>query len=208
MSEGFLKRYTELPFLLHLLRTKMLTLLSPESWDEKNDSHYLLAYRDQKGLGSVLALCFTLASETYHHWKVFSGSNGGVCINFNRGQFGEWLRSVEQLKGEEVRYVKLDEARDVKPEPDKFPFLKRHAFRDEEEYRLIYETGEPGLSAKDIDLDLTAISAVVLSPWLSKSVSNSVKETIRNIDGCGDMRVFRTTLVNNEEWKRYGNARG
>jgi len=73
-----LRRYTTLPSLLDLLVTKHLTLLTPDSWDDKNDAFYLQQYKDKKKLKAVYAMCFTEGNETYHHWRVFSGGNGGV----------------------------------------------------------------------------------------------------------------------------------
>jgi hypothetical protein len=81
---GAIRRYTELPFLLDFLRTREIALLSPSSWDDKNDAHYLDAYAKAKAEaksaspGAVRALCMTEASETYHHWKVFSSGSSGM----------------------------------------------------------------------------------------------------------------------------------
>ena len=61
-------RYTDSPALVYLLKEQKVTLLDPQSWDDSNDSYYLRLYRERKRLQSVLALCFTQASETYHHW--------------------------------------------------------------------------------------------------------------------------------------------
>ena len=73
MSKEFLRRYTDVPALIYFLRERKITLLDPQSWDDSNDSHYLTLYREKNRLRSVLALCFTQTSETYHHWRVFSG---------------------------------------------------------------------------------------------------------------------------------------
>ena len=61
MSEGFLKRYTELPYLLYALRTKKLTLMNPAAWEDRNDAYFLMRYQERQDCGSVLALCFTRA---------------------------------------------------------------------------------------------------------------------------------------------------
>ena len=49
MAERFLRRYTTLPSLLYTL-----TLLDPQSWDDKNDSYYRQLYKEKKRLKSVL----------------------------------------------------------------------------------------------------------------------------------------------------------
>ena len=42
----FLRRYTELPFLIDFLETKEITLLNPSAWDDRNDSYYLQQYAE------------------------------------------------------------------------------------------------------------------------------------------------------------------
>ncbi len=56
-STESLRRYTDLPALLHLLKHRKITLLDPSTWDDTNDSYYLLKYKERKGLKTVLALC-------------------------------------------------------------------------------------------------------------------------------------------------------
>jgi len=86
MSERHLRRYTNIPALIYLLRKRSITLLDPRSWTDSNDSYYLTLYRDKKSLKSVLALCFTEVNETYHHWSVFAAGSSGICIRFKRSQ--------------------------------------------------------------------------------------------------------------------------
>src|SRR6185437_17104819 len=84
MAEEYLRRYTQLPALLYMLSEKKLTLLDPNSWDDKNDSYFLEQYKLKRKLKTVLALCFSMAQETYHHWSVFADGSAGVCIQFKR----------------------------------------------------------------------------------------------------------------------------
>ena len=46
----FLRRYTELPFVVDFLQTKTLTLLRPISWDDKNDAYYINQYAERHHL--------------------------------------------------------------------------------------------------------------------------------------------------------------
>jgi hypothetical protein len=65
MSDTHFRRYTDLPSLIQILTNRKITLLDPATWDDKNDSFFLSTYKEKKKLKSVLALCFTSASETY-----------------------------------------------------------------------------------------------------------------------------------------------
>src|SRR5438046_430793 len=38
---SYLRRYTDLPALLHILRKQQITLLDPQNWDDTNDSYFL-----------------------------------------------------------------------------------------------------------------------------------------------------------------------
>ena len=42
------------------------------------------------------------------------------------------------------------------------------------------------------------------SPWIPSALSDHVKSTIKEIDGCGAMKVYRSTLISNENWKALG----
>ena len=44
----FLRRYTELPFLVDFLHTKQLTLLRPINWDDTNDAYYINQYAQHR----------------------------------------------------------------------------------------------------------------------------------------------------------------
>jgi hypothetical protein len=116
--------------LLYVLKHRQITLLDPATWDDTNDSYYLLKYKEKKHLKTVLALCLTKAEETYHHWKIFSHGSAGVCINFHRAKLTQALRSQPGVTVRHVKYRKVREARKrIKP-PKLYdlPFLKRLAF--------------------------------------------------------------------------------
>lgn len=207
-KKSILRRYSDLPSLLHLLLRKKLTLLSPKLWDDKNDSHYIEAYKQGKRLESALVLCFTEASETYHHWRVFSNGSSGICVEFDKSKLLlvlEGLAPIEQRKvtAKRVQYKKIKELRESPPELTEFPFLKRYPFRDEKEFRIIFEDKKNALETKELDIELSSIRRLILNPWMPKSLFGTLKELIRRIDGCEKLVITRTTLVDNEEWKNF-----
>lgn len=196
----FLRRYTDLPFLFDYLKTKELALLSPNSWDDKNDSHYIRVYAQSKGVDSIYALCLSEAAETYHHWKIFTSAACGVCIEFNKEALLEHARKISGLRFGRVKYMTLESLRQNEVAVDQLPLIKRQAFRDEAEYRLFVNTSS--LTGNRIPVPASAISRVILSPWMPLSVARNVKDCILDIPGCKTVRVFRSTLVNNESWKK------
>jgi hypothetical protein len=205
-KKTILRRYSDLPSLLHLLQRKKLTLLSPKLWDDKNDSYYIENYRKRRKLASVLALCFTEASETYHHWQVFSSGSSGICLQFDKAKLLSALNGKSGITARQVLYKKINELRASRPKPADYPFLKRYPFRDEKEFRIVFEDQGQALETKEFDIELSCISRISVNPWMPKSLFGTVKELIHTIDSCEKLIINRTTLVDNEEWKDFTEA--
>lgn len=201
--EQSLRRYTELPYLIDYLQTKELVLLNPATWDDKNDSYYIEQFARANGYKSTYALCLADASETYHHWRVFSHGGSGVCIEFDREKLLSAVRAIPDLRAEGVQYKTIDALRSSAPLQDDLPFLKRHAFIDEREFRLFYGSQEKGTPVLRIPVPLNSIKRITLSPWLTKSVVDHVKQTLKSIKGCGSLKIYKSTLVENENWKKF-----
>lgn len=206
MSDTYLWRYTDIPALTYLLNERKITLLDPQSWDDSNDSHYLTLYREKKKLESVLALCFTEASETYHHWRVFAAGSSGVCIRFKRSELLRAIKKQPGFRTGTVTYQKLEEIRDKKLAIRDLPFLKRWAFKHEKEFRMIYESKTENISKLDIAIPLSCIYRITLSPWVHHALSPHVKRMLRSIKGCSTLNIVRSTLIGNMEWKNLGES--
>jgi hypothetical protein len=201
----YLRRYTDIPALIYMLREKQITLLDPETWDDTNDSYFLTLYREKKKLGSVLAVCFTRESETYHHWKVFASGASGVCITFRREELLQAIEKQRGIRTGQVRYLKLDDIRESKAALQTLPFLKRHPFKQESEFRIIYES-PTRIPSLDIPISLSCIQRVTLSPWLHPALSEHVNATLRAVIGRADIKLVRSTLIGNADWKTFGES--
>ncbi|MBA3053805.1 MAG: hypothetical protein FP826_02460 [Sphingomonadales bacterium] len=66
-------------------------------------------YQKEKEIGSILALCCTMATEAYHHWKVFAPGIEGVCIEIDRVALERTLSPNEDIKVRQVEYLKVAE---------------------------------------------------------------------------------------------------
>jgi hypothetical protein len=201
----YLRRYMDLPALVHLLSERCITLLDPETWDDKNDSHFLKVYREKNRLKSVLALCFTRTTETYHHWRVFANGPSGVCISFRRAQLLDAVGKHGGMRCGPVKYLKLSEMGLMKPAIQKLPFLKRYPFGHESEFRIVYESRKQ-VTSIDIPIPLSCIDRITLSPWLNRRLSKHVKRILWSISGCKDLEIVRSTLVSNEDWQKFGES--
>lgn len=202
-NHTFLRRYTNLPAALHTLATRQITLLDPKTWDDRNDAYYLEQYKKRRHLKTVLALCFSQQPETYHHWRVFSDGPAGVCIVFDREHVLAKLSANEGVITGEVQYRTLSKSRKTKFKVHQLPFLKRAGFRPESEFRAIYESHSDEINHLDVPIELSCIRSISLSPWLPLALKDSVVNALRTIDGCEKLRVSRSTLISNEEWKSF-----
>ena len=206
MAEAYYRRYTELPSLIHILSYRELTLLDPGSWDDKNDSFFLSQYRLKGNLKSVLALCFTQANETYHHWRVFAPGSAGVCVRFKGSGLQAAIDKVPGLRMKSVQYLTVKKLKSKKLAKTRLPFLKRYAFQPENEVRLVWESKSEERQSLPVPFELSAVSRITLSPWLHPSLANQVKSLLKSINGCGSLKIYRSTLISNAEWMRYGRA--
>jgi hypothetical protein len=195
-SDGkFLRRYTDLTALFYILKTRTLTLLNPQKWEDNNDSYYLDLYKKHKHLKSLLALCFTAAPERYHLWQVFGARESGVRIRFKRRDLLKEIGRCPELRAEPVDYVKLDKIQNLTRSIDKFPFLKRIGFQDEKEFRIIYESCTEKKEKIDIPISLSCIDKIVLSPWLHPDVFSQTKEVLLSIEGCDALTILHSRLT-------------
>ena len=198
-----LKRYTELPFLIDYLQTKEMVLINPASWDDRNDSFYIEQYAKLTNKKSVYALCLTRSPETYHHWRVFSHGNSGVCIEFNEEVFLDEINKVDGIQAKKISYKTIKSLRNKELSTQELPFLKRYAFKDEKEFRLFYCSEDKKGPVFRVPVQITAIKKIILSPWLPASVVKQIKQTLTLIDGCHSLHIHKTTLVENEDWKSF-----
>ena len=204
--ETLLRRYTELPYVIDYLHTEELALLNPASWDDRNDSFYIEEYARQSEAKSVYALCLADCAETYHHWRVFSHGSGGACIQFKRKEFLAAISEVDGLRSEGVKYKTINALRRAKPISDELPFLKRFAFKNEGEFRLFYTSKAEGPPIHRISVPRACVDRIILSSWLPEVVADRVKTTLKSIPGCSEVKIYRSTLVENEDWKKLANG--
>lgn len=199
---AILRRYTSLASLLALIQDRKLTLVSPTFWEDRNDAFYMGQYKARKDLQTLLALCFSESDETYHHWRVFTHGADGVCIHFRRDDLLAALPIGDGLACGKIRYRKIADLPRLKPKLDELPFLKRQPYGDECEFRLIYEDKNSAAETKGFALPLRTIARVTLNPWLSRPLAAAVKRAIKATPGCSALKVYQTTLLENETWKK------
>jgi Protein of unknown function (DUF2971) len=162
----------------------------------------MAAFTRDKNFKSCVALCFTGAAETYHHWKIFSPGDSGVCIEFNKDAL---LSSFdESFCHRKVQYTKLSELFDTSAKHGDKAFMKRVAFKDEKEYRVVYgDLKKTNAAPKAVPINFRCIERIILNPWIPKSLFDQVCATIRLIPGCEVIAVSRSLLIDSPAWQTF-----
>lgn len=162
-------------------------------------------YKEKRELGGLYGLCAATCSETYHHWRVFTGTADGACLELRRQPLEAMLTQLEGVRFGEVDYLHLDKAEELTPKDvERLRFVKRLGFTAEAEYRITAETAEPQLPALSIDLPLELIGRVELNPWLPSSLAESVTKTLKGLPGCAKLPIRRSRLIDSDRWKKAG----
>ena len=198
-----LHRYTNLVSAIHILQTKSITLLNPATWDDRNDAYFMAEYKRKVAAKTILALCFAERRESYHHWRVFSPGTDGVRIEFDKEKLLLAFQRDPQTKADKMIYSKIGDIKRLKSlDIDRLPFLKREPYKDEGEFRVVYVDEAEILEFKDYPIELSWIRRITLSPWINKALFESLKKTLRSIEDCSRIQISRSTLIENEQWRR------
>lgn len=202
-TNNTLKRFTSLAVAIDMLVSERITLLGPASWEDRNDIAFLEAYRAKRDVRHVFAMCFTQAPETFHHWGVFAKGMEGVRVNIDKKALLTSLQGQECFVWNDVQYLTLDQLDALRSiSVFDLPFIKRFAFRDELEFRLLCECNDTDARQRDVPIQRSWIKSISASPWMPENLFQSVKSAIGALPGCKDVRFQRTTLRENSRWKR------
>lgn len=152
-----------------------------------------------------MASCFVEENEAFHHWKVFAGNISGVCIEFKKEPLLECFKNNSNIIKRQVTYKKIkeleEENKNNQIKNSDLPFLKRHPYRDENEFRIIYKSKDEELKSKSFSIDISCIKQILLSYLMPEVLYESIKQTIYLIKDCKDINIIKTTLIENEKWK-------
>lgn len=151
---------------------------------------------------SVLALCFAETSETYHHWRVFSHGSDGICIEFDKQAVIDAAQRHGGVISRPVTYRQITEISGATIDDEELPFLKRFPYQDESEFRLLYVDMNITKEIEAVAISLTAVTRITLSPWMPIALADAVKATLKQIKGCKQIKIYRSTLIENERWKK------
>jgi hypothetical protein len=196
-----LLKYTSLAVAIDLLRNKRLALVDPRSWVDRNDIAYLQEYKRRKALKSLVLTCFTTKPERFHHWKSFADGTDGVCIHFRVKPLIEAVARDAGFRSGLVAYRDNTAEDNWTPKTTEIPFLKRLAFSDEGEYRILFEDKDVIRETKDLALELNCVSRIVVSPRLAKGLFPAVKEQLASIAPDARLQIAQSSILDSTRWR-------
>ena len=159
-------------------------------------------YKQAKKLRTLLALCFSQVSETYHHWRIFAPGNSGVSIEFDRAALLAEL-TTSGVTCSSVHYKTMNDLAISKIKLEDLPFIKRAAFGDEKEFRMVFSSKRLALATKDFPISLSSINRVAINPWLPAPLFTSIRETLLALDDCKDLTIYQSQLIESPLWKKF-----
>jgi hypothetical protein len=89
---------------------------------------------------------------------------------------------------------------------EELPFLKRYAYEHESEFRVVFDSEKKKVGKIDIDVPLSSIERITLSPWMHYDLYVHTKALLRTLPGVSRIKILRSTLIGNQEWKAYGDS--
>ena len=196
-SSNKLNRFTTLPFLIELLKTKKLVLLNLKTWEDHNDTDILLDYKEKQNITGLLALCFTDESETIHHWKAFSSGESGCCIEFDKTKLLDHLSKDKRIEHKKVNYPTIIGSSKVTQQD--IPFTKRLPYKCENEYRVIMKH-EENVMFHAVDIELDFITKITLSPNLPKPTFDTLQEVLKTLMDGHNTPINPSSLFQNSDW--------
>jgi hypothetical protein len=193
-----LNRFTTIEKMLEIVRTEELLMSDPNYWEDKNDSTILEIYKNKRRLKSLFATCFTKGSETIHHWGAFASKSEACCLEIK----GDELLKDNSANGfisNEVTYVQLKKMRQEVTSIDQLPFVKRYPYRNEAEYRIIFESKIKHNKANLI-VPRDYINKITVNQHLPKDIFYLLKV---KIESDWKISVNQSTVIKNNEWINY-----
>ena len=221
-NSEYLYHYLSLKNLILILKNKRLSFCNPSYWDDKNDSYFTkLALPEGKAFGVI---CFTKTRETCTHWKTFASKGIGVKITFMQNRL---LDSLEKNIDQNEKILNSSVCYRARKNVLKANvsgigrcftplFLKKSAYIGEKEYRVVCMVDACacgyGKVVRQVEIPLSCISRITISPYVNKKVANDVIKLLREyielltIDGekTLNIEIKRSTMMYDEEWQRVG----
>jgi hypothetical protein len=134
----------------------------------------------------------------------------GVRIRFDRAQLIEAVSRHRGVRCFDIDYKtqrELEALADFHAGNDpisELPFIKRYGFRDESEFRIIYESKTRSVSTINISIPMSCINRIIFSYKLNYRDYRAIRSELLSLDGCQGLDIRRSNLTESKMWKATG----
>jgi hypothetical protein len=172
----YLRHFTQLPYLLKILKTGELKLSDTENFKDPKDKEWARLYRQENK--KLFALCCTWETELIHHWYAYAGGKFGCYLLFDGKKLIE-AAEKQAIKHGLVNYIKYIPATrktilETVPK-EEIPFSKAWTYRCECEYRFVSDTVET------LSFNLDTVKQITVTSKMDDDTFTFFKERISKI---------------------------
>jgi len=135
----------------------------------------------------------------------------GVRIRFDRSELIEAItRYRGTVKTGDIDYLTHGELKALAIRREnidpitRLPFIKRYGFRDESEFRIIYESKGKNIPTINIPIPISCINKIIFSYKLNRRDYRAMRGALRSMDGCQGLEISRSRLIESKTWKAAG----
>jgi len=201
----YICRYIDATELFDCIKNKRIILRDPKFWEDKNDYFLIKQYIEGKGINNIYASCFTSNDDAYHFWKIYANRPTGICIKFDTSKLFESIKKDPQMqcfRFDVVQYRALKDVTQNEVNINEYPFIKRLAFKAEEELRLFFEESKTDLPYRTLGVELDSIKEVVISPLIRDEFAEGFLRIIKSAGDLSNIRVRRSTILESSTWQK------
>ncbi len=201
----YLCRYIDATDLFDILTNKRLVLRDPRAWEDQNDYFLIRQYVEFLKLKNVFVSCFTKNYDVYHFWKIYADRPSGVCVKFKTEKLTDAIerdRDAISFRFQPVEYRTLRNLTQNEVDIKEYPFIKRVAFKAEEEVRLFFEEAKAGLPYRTLHIELDSIEEIVFSPLIRDEYLINFSSLIDTIAGPNSIKMRKSTILQSAAWQR------
>ena len=201
----YLCRYLDATDLFDVLVSKRLILRDPKYWDDKNDCFLIQQYAEALNLKNIFVSCFTTQYDAYHFWKIYADRPSGVCVKFKTQKIREAIerdKDSSRFHFQPVEYRTLRNLTQSEVDIKSYPFIKRVAFKAEEEVRLFFEETKADLPYRTLCVELDSIEEIVFSPLIRDEYVKNLSCLINKIIPSNAIKMRKSTILQSAAWQR------
>lgn len=134
----------------------------------------------------------------------------GVRIRFDRSKLIEALANYRgKVRWGPVDYLThaqleaLATKRNAVNAIERLPFIKRYGFRDELEFRILFESTKQ-LPTVEVPIPIACVNRIIFSYKLRYNDYRAIRDALRSLDGCARLDIRRSNLTESKTWKTAG----